>query len=77
MKTKPNTVKLKVVQSGIEAELREIIKTNSANPKGFAIGGFKEHKGMTAIEPLSSSRTYRLGLKDALKVVRAQFDSYR
>lgn len=77
--TQPRTIKLRTVQSGIEAELRSIIKTNQSNPLCAADGGtFKEHKGgITAIVPMRSSTQYRQGLKDALKVVNAQFESYR
>ena len=80
MKTKPtHTVKLRTVQSGIEAELRSIIRTNKANPSvGCSVGSPKEHKGgVTAVIPMLSDPRYRQGLKDALKVVNAQFESYR
>lgn len=78
MKTKPTrTVKLRTVQSGIEAELREIIKRNAINPDHPEQGQAHGHKGITAIVPMYSRSHYRQGLKDALKVVRAHFESYR
>jgi hypothetical protein len=83
MKTKttkqPRTIKLRTVQSGIEAELRSIIKTNLTNPASVADEGtFNEHKGgITAIVPMRCCALYRQGLRDAIKVVNAQFESYR
>lgn len=77
-KPKPNTVKLKTIQSGIEAELHQLIQVNLLNKKlpSFSTE-LAEHVGITAIVPMYSDTKYRQGLKDAIKVVRAQFDSYR
>ena len=77
-KTQPRTIKLRTVQSGIEAELRSIIKANLGNidtPKELLL---QRHKNaMTNVVPRFSHSEYRIALRDALKVVNAQFESYR
>ena len=73
MKTKPtHTVKLRTVQSGIEAELRSMIRVNQLDAP--ATGEYRKNPTFTARQ---SDIKYRQALKNALTVVRAQFESYR